>query len=47
LVGWIAVSRVLTDRSAEEFHWSPDGRRIVYHARSGRRWGVWTLGAAS
>jgi dipeptidyl aminopeptidase/acylaminoacyl peptidase len=40
-------SRVLTDRSAEEFHWSPDGRRIVYHARSGRRWGVWTLGAAS
>jgi hypothetical protein len=41
------VSRVLTDRSAEEFHWSPDGRRIAYHARAGRRWGVWTLGAVS
>ena len=41
------ISRVLTDRSAEEFRWSPDGRRIAYHARHGQRWGVWTLGATS
>ena len=41
------ISRILTDRTAEEFRWSPDGRRIAYHARNGRHWGVWTLGASS
>ncbi len=37
------ISRVLTDRSAEEFRWSPDGHRIAYHARNGQRWGVWAI----
>jgi len=46
-VGRGRISRLLTDPSAEEFHWSPDGRRIAYHARNGRRWGVWTIGATS
>jgi YD repeat-containing protein len=41
------ISRVLTDQWAEEFRWSPDGRRIAYHSRNGKRWGVWTLSASS
>jgi WD40 repeat protein len=33
-------TRVLDDRSAEEFAWSPDGRRIVYHTKERRAWRV-------
>ena len=38
------VRRILPDPSAEEFVWSPNGRTIAYHARSGDGWGVWTIG---
>jgi hypothetical protein len=37
------VHRILPDPSAEEFVWSPNGRTIAYHARSGDGWGVWTF----
>jgi Tol biopolymer transport system component len=37
------TTKVLTDQSAEEFRWSPDGGRIAYHARHGHRWAVWTI----
>jgi Tol biopolymer transport system component len=36
--------RVLNDRSAEEFAWSPDGRRIAYHTMAR---GAWRVAAVS
>jgi hypothetical protein len=46
-VGRRHVRRLFKDRSAEEFGWSPDGERIVFHARHGANWGVWTVRADS
>jgi hypothetical protein len=40
----MTLRRILPDPSAEEFVWSPNGRTIAYHARSGDGWGVWTIG---
>jgi hypothetical protein len=41
------VRRVLSDRSAEEFVWSPDGHRIAYHALRNGSWGVWTMASGA
>jgi TolB protein len=38
------VTRMLTDRTAEEFVWYRDGRAIAYHARRGSTWSLWRLG---
>ena len=35
--------RVLTDRSAQEFAWSPDGRSVAYHSVRGGAWEIWTV----
>jgi hypothetical protein len=35
---------VLTDPSAEEFTWSPDGRRIAFHSRRDGEWGIYVYG---
>ena len=37
------VRRILSDPSAEEFVWAPNGRTIAYHARNGEGWSVWTI----
>jgi hypothetical protein len=37
------MRKVLTDPTAEEFTWSPDGRRVAYHSRKAGGWGVWMM----
>jgi hypothetical protein len=39
--------RVLDDPTAEEFTWSPDGRRIAFHSRRDGHWGVWMMASPS
>ena len=34
---------VLTDPTAEEFAWAPDGRRVAFHSRRDGRWGIYVL----
>jgi Tol biopolymer transport system component len=34
------MDRLLGDTTAEEFAWSPDGRRFAYHSRAGGRWEI-------
>jgi hypothetical protein len=34
---------VLTDPTAEEFAWAPDGRRVAFHSRRDGRWGIYML----
>ena len=38
-----SMRKVLSDPSAEEYTWSPDGRRIAYHSRRSDSWGVWVM----
>ncbi len=33
--------KVLSDPSAGDFTWSPDGTRVAYYSRHDREWGVW------
>jgi hypothetical protein len=38
-----SMHRVLDDSSAEEFTWSPDGRRVAFHSRRRGDWGLWMM----
>ena len=38
-----SMRQVLTDPTAEEFAWAPDGRRVAFHSRRGGQWGIYVL----
>ena len=38
-----SMRRVLTDATAEEFAWAPDGRRVAFHSRRDGQWGIWLM----
>jgi len=38
-----SMQQVLTDPTAEEFAWSPDGRRVAFHSRRDGQWGIYVL----
>jgi WD40 repeat protein len=38
---------VLTDATAEEFAWSPDGTRVAFHSRRDGQWGIWIMAPAA
>ncbi|MEO8076837.1 MAG: helix-turn-helix domain-containing protein [Acidobacteriota bacterium] len=40
-----SMRKVLSDPSAEEYTWAPDGRRVAYHSRAAGGWGVWLMAA--
>jgi Tol biopolymer transport system component len=38
-----SMRKVLSDPTAEEFTWAPDGHRVAYHSRQSGTWGVWVM----
>jgi Tol biopolymer transport system component len=40
-----SMQRILDDKSAEEFAWTPDGAAVAYHSRRSGEWGIWRIAA--
>ena len=38
-----SVRFVLTDPTAEEFAWAPDGRHVAFHSRRDGQWGIYVI----
>ena len=38
-----SMRRILDDKSAEEFAWTPDGAAVAYHSRRSGEWGIWRI----
>jgi Tol biopolymer transport system component len=38
-----SMRRVLSDPTAEEYTWAPDGSRVAYYSRRAGSWGVWVM----
>jgi hypothetical protein len=38
-----SMRRVLSDPTAEEYTWAPDGSRVAYYSRRASSWGVWVM----
>jgi len=38
-----SMRQVLTDPTAEEFAWAPDGRRVAFHSRRDGQWSIYVL----
>jgi len=40
-----SMRRILDDKSAEEFAWTPDGAALAYHSRRSGEWSIWRMAA--
>jgi transcriptional regulator with XRE-family HTH domain len=38
-----SMRKILSDPTAEEFTWAPDGKQVAYHSRQTGKWGVWIM----
>ncbi len=41
------MKKIMSDPSAEDYTWAPDGRRVAYHSRATDTWGVWIMPASA